>query len=91
MKLSRRGILGALLGSAAVPAAMVEAKPKQTFQKGMIVPRFHLVPAYTGYAGGDGGHAHPVQMVTTSYEIFDGEKFVTFNSDAGQQVLRDLS
>jgi len=91
MKLSRRGILGGLF-AISVPV-VAEAKPtptKQHFIKGMIVPRYHMVPAcHEGHIFA-GGHA-TAQMVVCDYDIFDGGKFVPFNSAAGQQVLRDLS
>jgi len=89
MKLSRRGILGGLF-AISVPVA-VEAKPaptKQHFIKGMIVPRYHMVAVneHGNYFG-----AHHAAMAVCDYDIFDGGKFVPFNSAAGQQVLRDLS
>lgn len=102
MKLSRRGILGGLFAATAATAAVAKATPpkpaapKQTFAKGMIVPRYHMVPFVHSHGGMAPSHSHSYNgggtaMVTTDYEIFDGEKFVAFNSAAGQQVIRDLS
>lgn len=110
MKLSRRGMLGALLAAAPIaaiakpafePAPVIE--PKQTFAKGMIVPRYHMAADHShGYSACHTHNLSPAaasythgysaaQAVVTDYEIFDGEKFVAFNSAAGQQVMRDLS
>ena len=96
MKLSRRGILGGLVAAAVpVPAVIANAAPaapKQTFAKGTVMPRFHVVNDHGhGYSG---AHSHGYSLaavMTTDYEIFDGEKFVPFNSTAGQQVIADLS
>ena len=58
----------------------------------MVMPRFHVVNDHGhGYSG---AHSHGYSLaavMTTDYEIFDGEKFVPFNSTAGQQVIADLS
>lgn len=88
--INRRTIF-ALLGLAALPVA-VEAKapvlpapPKPL--RGMILPRF----VYTvGYSGFDPGHSHAVAQVLTEYDIFDGEKWVPFNSTEGQTLVQEL-
>ena len=86
-KVSRRGILAGLLATSAAPAASVEPDlPKPTFIKGMIMPRPRICtdPRY-GMAG------FGPAMVVYEYEIFDGNKFVPYNSDAGQRVVAELS
>jgi hypothetical protein len=101
--LSRRGILG-LFGVAALPVA-IEAKPtptptpKPTFLKGQVMPRIreYVVPGenashtHSFNPGHSHGYtqAHVVRHV--DYEIFDGNKFVPLQSEAGLAVISDLS
>jgi hypothetical protein len=106
--LSRRSMFS-LLGLAALPvAAQVQAKPapKQTFIKGMVVPRIreYVVPDYSAQMPShshsynpafNAGHSHgytPARVVReVEYQIFDGEKFVALESESGQRVIADLS
>ena len=94
MKVSRRGILAGLLATSSSRAVADDLispplEPvKETFIKGQIMPRtvMHVAPQFPQFA-----HSPMVPVAVIKYEIFDGEKFVPLNSDAGQRVVADLS
>lgn len=89
MSLTRRSMfgLGAAVASVATVGVVqaVPAQAKQTFLKGQILPRYHFVPMWPSASG-----AQPVQ-VAVEYDIYDGSKFVAFNSTAGQKIVEDLT
>jgi hypothetical protein len=90
MAVSRRGILGGLFAASLPVAAIAKPEPeavKQTFLKGMVVPRFRHCTI------SDPCHSHgwTPAVVVTEYEIFDGERFVPLNSTPGQRVIAELT
>ena len=93
--INRRTIF-ALLGLAALPvaakqaeAALNPAPPKPP--RGMLLPRV-VYQMRSGYVSFAGGHSHefcePVAL--TEYDIFDGEKWVPFNSVEGHKIELEL-
>jgi hypothetical protein len=90
MTVSRRGILAGLLLGAAAPAAAIESKPelpKQTFVKGMIGLRYVMAPD-PRFSHMPLAYAPCVMLI--EHDIYDGEKFVPYNSGDGQKVIDDL-
>ena len=93
-KVTRRGILAGLLATGATPADAlleVQAPPVECeIPIGYIIPRISHELMPINIAGNFGGYS-PVQAVCKIvHEIWDGEKFLPLESEAGQQLLKRL-
>ena len=93
MKPSRRGVLAGLLASGAAGDAFATSErppelPRERFIKGMILPRthHHIAPQMPWLS-----NSPSVAVAVIVYEIYDGEKFVPLESEAGQRVVKELS
>lgn len=95
--ISRRGLLGWVVGGGAVAAAppalgqILDVMAPSVECEQLVLPKGYIVPrAVINIA--DPRHMHGLQQAVCNFvhEVWDGTRFVPLDSEAGRRVLQEL-